>query len=243
MHSLFPERCARISLAGPMRRVFDRERPLLCFVHDAGDARPPVGLWAVDDDAWALVDLVQVRGKRLAAGDLEELTRGWVARLAGLPCRVVVNDRLDVALAAGAQGVHLGQSDLPIGTARGLVPEGFLIGGSSHDRAELLAAQAAGADYAGLGAISATTTKAEAKPLDPGPAGLAGMMAGLRIPVLAIGGMDPTTLGRAFEVPAVTGVAVSRAIQAAEDPGAAIEALHGALGAAWEAVRRPASPA
>ena len=226
-----------------MTRVLDRDGPLLCFVHDAGDARPPEGLWAVDDDAWALVDMVQVRGKRLAAGDLEELTRGWVARLAGLACRVVVNDRLDVALAAGADGVHLGQDDLPVEAARGLVPDGFLIGGSSHDRDELLAVQSAGADYAGLGAFSATSTKPGAKPLDPERAGLTGPVGGLEIPVLAIGGMDPATVERAFEIPAVTGVAVSRAIQSAGDPGAAIEALYGVLGASWEAVRRPATQA
>ena len=222
-----------------MTGVLDRSRPLLCFVHDAGDDRPPERLWTADDDAWSLVDMVQVRGKRLTAGGLEELTRGWVARLAGLPGRVIVNDRLDVALAAGADGVHLGQDDLPIGTARGLAPDGFLIGGSSHDREELLALQAAGADYAGLGAFSATPTKLEARPLDPVRAGLAGVVAGLEIPVLAIGGIEAATVGRALEVPAVTGVAVTRAIQAAEHPGAAILALSAALWAAWKAVRPP----
>ncbi|MGH7589469.1 MAG: thiamine phosphate synthase [Gemmatimonadota bacterium] len=221
-----------------MTRVFDRSRPLLCFVHDAGDARPPMRLWGADDLAWSLVDLVQVRGKPLGAGDLEGLTRGWVARLAGLPSRVIVNDRLDVALAAGADGVHLGRDDLALETARGLAPDGFVIGGSSHDREELLAVQAAGADYAGLGTFSATTTKPDAKPLDPVPAGLAGAVGGLEIPVLAIGGIEPATVGRALELPAVTGVAVSGAIQAAADPGAVIRALYGALRAAWEAVRQ-----
>ncbi len=225
-----------------MTRVFDRSRPLLCFIHDAGDARPPERLWGADDQAWALVDLIQVRGKRLGAGGLEELARGWVARLAGLPGRVIVNDRLDVALAAGADGVHLGQGDLGLETARRLAPEGFVIGGSSHERVEFLAVQAAGADYAGLGAFSATSTKPDAEPLDPVRAGLTGAVAGLEIPVLAIGGIDPGTVDRALEVPAVTGVAVSRAIQAAEDPGAAIRALYGALRAAWEAVRQPVSP-
>jgi thiamine-phosphate pyrophosphorylase len=225
-----------------MTRVFDRDRPLLCFVHDAADARPPERLWGAGDHAWARIDLVQVRGKGLAAGDLEELTRGWVARLAGLPGRVVVNDRLDVALAAGAGGVHLGQADLPLEVARGMVPDGFVIGGSSHDREELLAVQSAGADYAGLGAFSASWTKPEAKPLDPDAAGLSRLLDGLEIPVLAIGGMGPETVRRALEIPSVTGVAVSGAIQSAEDPGTAILALFGALRAAWEAVPRPTSP-
>ena len=225
-----------------MTRVFDRERPLLCFVHDAEDAWPPERLWEANDQAWARVDLVQVRGKRLAADGLEELTRGWVARLAGLPVRVIVNDRLDVALAAGADGVHLGRADLPLEAAREVAPGGFVIGGSSHDREELLAVQSAGADYAGLGAFSATSTKPDARALDGDAAGLGGPVAGLEIPVLAIGGVGPATVERAFEIPAVTGVAVSGAIQSAEDPGAVIEALFGALGAAWEAVRRPSSP-
>ncbi|MGH7543549.1 MAG: thiamine phosphate synthase, partial [Gemmatimonadota bacterium] len=64
----------------------------------------------------------------------------------------------------------------------------------------------------------------------------------LEIPVLAIGGIDPGTVDRVLEIPAVTGVAVSRAIQVAEDPGAAIRALYGALRAAWETVRQPVSP-
>ena len=225
-----------------MTRGFDRDRPLLCFVHDAGDARPPERLWGAEDHAWARVDLVQVRGKRLAAGELEELTRGWMARLAGLPVRVVVNDRLDVALAAGADGVHLGRADLPLEAAREMVPDGFVIGGSSHDREELLAVQSAGADYAGLGAFSGTSTKPDARPLDADRAGLGGPVEGLEIPVLAIGGVVPASVERAFGIPAVTGVAVSGAIQSAEDPGAAIEALFCALAAVWEAVRRPPRP-
>lgn len=223
-----------------MTSVLDRERVLLCFVHDAGDARPPERLWAAGDRAWSRVDLVQVRGKRLAAGELEELTRGWVARLAGLPCRVIVNDRLDVAIAGGAHGVHLGRDDLEIETARRLAPPGFVIGGSSHDRAELLTVQAAGADYAGLGAFATTSTKPDASRLEPGRAGLATPVLGLEIPVLAIGGITPATAAGALEIPVVTGVAVSRAIQAAPDPEAAIEAIYEALRAAWDAFREPA---
>jgi thiamine-phosphate pyrophosphorylase len=180
------------------------------------------------------VDLVQVRGKVLPAGELEELAAGWVERLAGLPNRVIVNDRTDAALAANADGVHLGPDDVPVGAARGTAPGGFVIGTSAHDRDELLRAQAAGADYAGLGAFHATGTKPGARPLDLDRDGLRTPIENLSIPVLAIGGIDASRIAGALRVPAVTGIAVSAAVQAADDPEQAIERLREALEEAWK---------
>ena len=222
--------------------LLDRSRPLLCFIHDARSDEAPERLWAVDDDAWARIDVLQVRGKTLRAGELESLTRAWIARLAGLPTRIVVNDRLDVALASGAHGVHLGQEDLPIDVARSLAPPGFLIGGSTHDRAELLAAQAAGADYAGLGAFFGTGTKAGAQRLDPSLAGVAASIPDLEIPVLAIGGITPGQVVETLRMPAVTGIAVSAAIQEAPDPRDAIRDFRRALQRAWDTAREPIAP-
>jgi thiamine-phosphate pyrophosphorylase len=178
--------------------------------------------------------MVQVRGKGLAAGELEEVAAAWVERLAGLPSRVVVDDRPDVALAARADGVHLGAEDLPLEAARALAPR-LLLGASTHDREELLAAQAAGADYAGLGAFHATGTKSRAQLLDPERAGLWDPVPGLAIPVLAIGGLDASRTAGALRVPAVTGIAVSAAVQEADDPERAIERLREALDEAWMA--------
>ena len=174
----------------------------------------------------------------MAAGELEELAAGWVERLAGLPVRVVVNDRLDVALATRAHGAHLGADDLPLETARRLAPSGFILGASTHDRRELLAAQASGADYGGLGAFYPTGTKSGARLLEPDRNGLSSPVAGLSIPVLAVGGLDASRVARAFRSPAVTGVALSSAIQAAEEPGTAIERLREALEEAWRARER-----
>ncbi len=220
-----------------MTQVFDRTRPLLCFVHDARTGDPPARLWAIGDETWSRVDLVQVRGKDLPAGELESLTRGWIARLASLGSSVVVNDRLDVALAAGASGVHLGRDDLPLPVARELAPPGFLIGASTHGRRELLAAQRAGADYAGLGAFFATVTKPGASPLDPVEAGVAGAVPGLEIPVLAIGGITTKNLSGVLESGVATGVAVSSAIQDAPEPGTAILELHETIIRTWENVQ------
>lgn len=177
--------------------------------------------------------MVQLRAKNMSASELESETAAWVRRLAGTPTLVIVNDRLDVALAAGAAGVHLGPDDLPIAAARRIAPAGFLLGASAHDREELLAAQAGGADYAGLGAFFASETKPEARPLDPVRAGVSEAIPGLAIPVLAIGGIDAGRVAKALSVPAVNGIAVSRAVAGAEDPARAIAELRAALDRAW----------
>lgn len=225
-----------------MTEALDRSRPLLCFIHDARTGGAPARLWAIGDEAWSRVDLVQVRGKELSAGELEDLARGWIARLATLRPRVIVNDRLDVALAAGAHGVHLGLDDLPLAVARELAPLGFLIGASTHDRRQLLAAQEAGADYAGLGAFFATPTKPGASRLEPVELGVANPVPGLEIPVLAIGGITAENLPRVLEMGVATGVAVSSAIQGVPDPGAAILELHETMIRSWEAARLEVSP-
>ncbi|MGH7558032.1 MAG: thiamine phosphate synthase [Gemmatimonadota bacterium] len=225
-----------------MTQALDRSRPVLCFVHEARTADPPERLWLIGDEAWSRVDLVQVRGKALPAVELEGLARGWVARLAALRPRVIVNDRLDIALAAGAHGVHLGRDDLPLAVARELAPRGFLIGASTHGRQELLAAQEAGADYAGLGAFFDTSTKPGASRLEPLATGVAEPVPGLEIAVLAIGGITAENLPRALETGVTTGVAVSSAIQGAPDPEAAIVELHESIMRSWEGAREGVSP-
>jgi thiamine monophosphate synthase len=90
-------------------------------------------------------------------------------------------------------------------------------------------------DYAGLGAFFGSSTKSDTRPLDPGRSGLAEPIPALTIPVLAIGGIRPERIEEAFRVPAVTGVAVSAAIQAREDPAGAIGDLRKALHEAWDA--------
>jgi thiamine-phosphate pyrophosphorylase len=216
-----------------VRRRLDRTRPLLCFIHDTRRPAIPRSLREVPDRDWRAVDLLQLRGKGLPAGELEILTRAWVERLAGLGPFVIVNDRLDVALATDADGVHLGQDDLPIEAARRGAGPDLLIGASTHDKAEIVTAETAGADYVGLGAFFTTVTKPEALPLDYEAAEVAAPAPEVRIPVLAIGGLTAGRVAQALEVPVVTGIAASSAIQAADDPANAIRRLRRELDDAW----------
>jgi thiamine-phosphate pyrophosphorylase len=122
---------------------------------------------------------------------------------------LIVNDRLDVALASGADGVHLGQDDLPLDRARALCPPGFLVGISTHDEAQARAAADGGASYLGFGPIYATSTKQNPDPV-VGVAALAQVCRAVSIPVVAIGGI---TLDRAPEV-AAAGAAAAALIAA-----------------------------
>ncbi len=203
----------------------DRRRTVLCFVCDVSAIELPDRLRPITDETWSQVDVVEVRGKALSAGELESAARRWIRRLRDLPTLVIVNDRVDVALAAGADGAHLGRSDLGIQQARELAGEEFILGASTHTREELLEAQEAGADYAGLGAFYPSPTKHDTTQLELQRAGLEDRVSGLTIPVLAIGGVTVERTPAVLEVPVVTGVAVGSAIQHASDPARAIRDL------------------
>ena len=161
----------------------------LCYITDrlALGAKPLMPL--IQDSVRSAVDLIQIREKDLAARPLAELVRAAVECARGTLTRVVVNDRLDVALAVGAHGVHLGTQSLPALAVRRWVPDNFLIGVSCHSIEEALAAEAAAADYIVLGPIFATLSKlAYGLPLGLGK--LREVAARVRIPLLALGGID-----------------------------------------------------
>ncbi len=172
--------------------------------------------------------MLQVRAKRQPAGDVADLTRRVIAAVPELP--VLVNDRLDVAIAVGAAGCHLGQDDFPIAQALRITPPGFWLGGSGGSPEEAQRAAAAGAHYLGIGPIAATGSKADA--------GAAIGVAGFRtvhaaapdVPGVAIGGVT-ADLVPALRAAGAAGVAVIRAVVAAADPLAATRALRAALGA------------
>jgi thiamine-phosphate pyrophosphorylase len=171
--------------------------------------------------------MLQVRAKASGAADLAGLVRGVLAAAGALP--VVVNDRLDVALATGAAGCHLGQDDLPIEAAREMAPPGFWLGGSAGNPEEARRAARAGAHYLGIGPIAATGSKADA-----GPAiGVAGFRAAHAaapdLPAVAIGGVT-AHLAPALVAAGAAGIAVIRAVLDAPDPLEATRALREALG-------------
>lgn len=132
------------------------------------------------------VDMFQIREPRLEARDLLALATGVVARAAGSSTRVIINDRLDVALASGAGGVHLREDSFPPSAVRAAVPEGFVIGCSVHSvaGAEMVAGTA---DYLIAGTVWPSTSKPGAPLI--GPDGLAAIARISAVPVLAIGGV------------------------------------------------------
>ena len=132
------------------------------------------------------IDLIQVRERDLEAGALARLVTDLLAITGGTPTRLVVNDRIDVALACGAGGVHLRGHSIPIDAARRLAPAGFLIGRSVHDVDEAIAAD--GADYLIAGTVFSSASKPAAAPL-LGIEGQRSIVKAVALPVLAIGGV------------------------------------------------------
>lgn len=163
---------------------------------------------------------VQLRDKDLAARDLAALAVRLRARTRGTGALLFVNDRVDVALAVDADGVHLGGASLPVRVARGLLPPGRLIGESTHAAGEVAASAA---DFVFFGPVHATPSKPAGR-APQGEAALAAAVRVARVPVLAIGGLDATTAAAARAAGA-HGVAVIRAILGAPDPAAATHAL------------------
>ncbi|WP_419950845.1 thiamine phosphate synthase [Candidatus Palauibacter sp.] len=140
---------------------------------------------------------------------------------AGVP--LVVNDRLDVSLAAGADGVHLGPNDLPVGAARTLAPPGFLIGYSTDDPDEARRARAAGADYLGVGAVFGTRSKPGLADEAIGPDRVRAVLDASRLPCLGIGGITPDNAASVYATGA--GVAVLSAVMSAPDPARVVRDL------------------
>jgi thiamine-phosphate pyrophosphorylase len=179
------------------------------------------------------VTAVQLRDPAASGRQLHHAACALVAALAGYPIPVLVNDRTDVALAAGAAGVHLGQSDLPPLAARALAGPEFLIGWSITDVLQLqaLAQLPAGTvDYLGVGPVYPTATKLDAAPA-MGVAGVRAVCSATRLPVVGIGGIDATNAAPVMAAGAA-GVAVVSAICAAPDPAAAAAELRAAVGSA-----------
>lgn len=168
------------------------------------------------------VTMVQVRLKDASARELLRVTRALVGALR-IP--VVVNDRTDIAITAGAAGVHLGMSDLPIALARTLVPPGFLVGASLTDAAEL--PELDDADYTGVGPLFGTPSKPDAAPA-LGITGAATLGRLAHRPMVAIGGVDATN-AREVVAAGFDGVSVIRAVLSHADPEGAARTLRAAM--------------
>lgn len=168
-------------------------------------------------------DVIQLRDKDLSGRDLYALAREMASLVHASRARFIVNDRLDIALAAGADGVHLGQYDLPVAAARSLSPPSFIIGASVGSVEEALAAERDGADYIALSPVFSTPTKDDAGP-GHGLEVLREIKAAVKLPVIAIGGVNA---GNVTEVVAAgaDGVAVISAVLGADDVEAAARSM------------------
>ncbi len=165
------------------------------------------------------VRAVQLREKDLGGRELFSLAEEMRRLTARYGARLLVNDRADVARAAGADGVHLGAGSIPVGEARRLLGDDALIGRSTHGIEELAAAARDGADFATFGPVYATPSKATYGP-PVGVAALAAACAAEKIPVFALGGVGPGNMHETLKAGAF-GIALISAVVAAADPRAA----------------------
>ena len=198
----------------------------------------PAGLYLILDPAVAsslsLTDLVkaalttgvrlfQLRMKTPHAGEFYDLAAQLCAVVRAGGGTFIVNDRVDVAQAVGADGAHLGQEDLPLADARVILGPDKLIGISTHTMNQALDADAGGADYIGFGPIFPTSTKEHPDPV-VGIAGLREVRAKVRVPIVAIGGITTKNV-REVVAAGADCCAVVSAVLAAPDPQAAITEL------------------
>jgi thiamine-phosphate diphosphorylase len=173
-------------------------------------------------------DVVQLRHKTLARGDLLALARRLRALTTAADALFIVNDYLDVALLSRADGVHLGPDDLSVPSARRISADRLLIGASASNPADALDAVASGADYIGCGATFSTAVKPDKNVI--GPAGVAAVSKAVRVPAFAIGGIEESNL-RQLTALGVHRACVIRATADAADPESAARRLRTILGA------------
>ena len=173
--------------------------------------------------------LVQLREKEWPSGKLLPLAERLRGRCRAAGVTFIVNDRVDLAVAVEADGVHLGQDDLPPRVARPLLRPGMLLGVSTHSAEQARAAQAARADYVAVGSIFPTRTKAGFELAGPGL--LRALRPEMRVPLIGIGGITAANVGEVIRAGA-DGVAVISAVCGAPDPEAASRRLLDAIRAA-----------
>lgn len=200
-------------------------------------AQPDYSIYLVTDDGClqgrALLDcvrealeggvtLVQYRAKTASSAEMYAEALQLKALCDSFNVPLIINDRLDIAMAVGAAGVHLGQDDLPCAAARKLLGEDYIIGVSAHNPAEAKAALQSGADYLGCGAVFGTATKADVQKL--GTDGLAAICKAKGLPVVGIGGVTADNY-REVRAAGADGAAIVSGILAQPNIRATVEAI------------------
>lgn len=168
------------------------------------------------------VTLVQYRAKTASSAEMYNEALQLKALCDSFKVPLIINDRLDIAMAVGAAGVHLGQDDLPCDVARKILGEDYIIGVSAHNPAEAKAALQSGADYLGCGAVFGTATKADVKKL--GTEGLTAICKAKGLPVVGIGGVTADNY-REVRAAGADGAAIVSGILAQPDIRATVRAI------------------
>ena len=242
---MVPIQLPPLLLVSALNNSSSRSLPILCYVTDRHslplepqtDARTAL-LQKIADTLSAGVDWVQIREKDLSGKDLASLARQALTLCATPSAKrrdsacILVNDRLDIALAQGADGVHLGESSVPVSEAKQLVElrvasKNFLLGASCHSMESAKSAERDGADYIIFGPVFDTPSKV----VFGAPQGidrLAQVCSFARIPVLAIGGITLQNAPDCFAAGA-SGIAAIRLFQDSPDPAAIIRSLRHCL--------------
>ena len=200
-------------------------------------AQPDYSIYLVTDDGClqgrALIDcvrealeggvtLVQYRAKTASSAEMYAEALQLKALCDSFKVPLIITDRLDIAMAVGAAGVHLGQDDLPCAAARKILGEDYLIGVSAHNPAEAKTALQSGADYLGCGAVFGTATKADVKKL--GTEGLTAICREKGLPVVGIGGVTADNY-REVRAAGADGAAIVSGILAQPDIRTTVEAI------------------
>ena len=171
--------------------------------------------------------MIQLRCKEMNGRELYETAIRIIPACRRRGAFFIVNDRLDVALAAAADGVHLGREDLPVEAARRRVPKGFIVGATAHSAEEGTAAEAAGADYVGIGAAFPSGAKKNTGVI--GVEGVRKVVSVLSIPAVAIGGIGEGNVSQVMAA-GVDGVAVISSVVSCIDIAGAVRRLSANMG-------------
>ena len=213
-----------------MERLQLADRLRLTVITDEALARPRALSDVVREALAAGAPTIQLRLKGAAARELLEAAHTLIPIVRSAGALLIVNDRLDVALAAGADGVHLGPDDPPVMDARAVaadtlsaVADPFIVGYSADTTDGAARAEAEGADYLGVGAVYATANKSDAGEVI-GLEGLRRVVKAVSIPVVAIGGITPER-ARAVAETGACGSAIIGAVMGSPEPAEAVRAL------------------
>ena len=195
---------------------------LLYFITDSSPFSEEEFLTRVEEALRGGVTLLQLREKERTTREYISLAKKvhTITKKYSIP--LIIDDRIDVALAAGAEGVHLGQSDMPIDIARKILGENFIIGATPKTVKQAIEAYTQGADYLGVGAIYPTTTKV--KTVLTSTDTLSEICSAVPIPVNAIGGLNKDNIG-ILEGINISGICVVSAIMKAHSPKYAAQEL------------------